>query len=380
MISEPTYLAARMVSDTIEAHFANHIAQLKQSGSKRVSVIPTATVIEAIIDAAFWASLRKEEGRSPKISIALTPPEDNIQPLIFKSPVKFTPKNLTKLAPAVEMPGIHLGVWFDHDELYIWGTTLSIPGICFVLEVVEPGLLVIKHSRIDGFGKFVNIAILKGNDIKVIDEDSLNLVDSPELLVSLLGMPLPKFLDDSVNVLIELAVSMREHGRGGLLLVIPADTFQWHDSIVHPISNALEPPFCNIADLMQEDMGERSKPDWQDALRKAIDTVGGFTAVDGATIINNRHEMLAFGAKVTRSVTSQAVDRIIMTEPVRDSAAEIIHPAQYGGTRHLAAAQFVFDQRDAVAMVASQDGHFTIFVWSDQLNMVHAHRMDMLLL
>ena len=41
-----------------------------------------------------------------------------------------------------------------------------------------------------------------------------------------------------------------------------------------------------------------------------------------------------------------------------------LHPSQLGGTRHLSAAQFVYDQRDASALVASQDGRFTIFQWS----------------
>jgi hypothetical protein len=45
-----------------------------------------------------------------------------------------------------------------------------------------------------------------------------------------------------------------------------------------------------------------------------------------------------------------------------------------------AAAQFVHDQHDAVALVASQDGNFTVFTWSEQFNMVHAHRIDVLLL
>jgi DNA integrity scanning protein DisA with diadenylate cyclase activity len=58
----------------------------------------------------------------------------------------------------------------------------------------------------------------------------------------------------------------------------------------------------------------------------------------------------------------------------------VIHPAQNGGTRHLAAAQFVFDQKDAIALVASQDGRFTVFAWSPIVNMVHAHQIDILLL
>jgi hypothetical protein len=55
-------------------------------------------------------------------------------------------------------------------------------------------------------------------------------------------------------------------------------------------------------------------------------------------------------------------------------------PTQLGGTRHLSAAQFVHDQRDTSALVASQDGRFTIFQWSEREDMVHAHRVEALLL
>ena len=52
----------------------------------------------------------------------------------------------------------------------------------------------------------------------------------------------------------------------------------------------------------------------------------------------------------------------------------------HGGTRHLSAAQFVYDQKGAVALVASQDGRFTVFAWSPCEERVHAHRVEALLL
>ena len=36
--------------------------------------------------------------------------------------------------------------------------------------------------------------------------------------------------------------------------------------------------------------------------------------------------------------------------------------------------------REAVALVASQDGRFTVFTWSPCENRVHAHRVETLLL
>jgi hypothetical protein len=71
---------------------------------------------------------------------------------------------------------------------------------------------------------------------------------------------------------------------------------------------------------------------------------------------------------------------MVATEPIVGNEAIVVHPAQNGGTRHLSAAQFVHDQRDALALVASQDGRFTIFAWSPCEEMVHAHRVDSLLL
>ena len=61
-------------------------------------------------------------------------------------------------------------------------------------------------------------------------------------------------------------------------------------------------------------------------------------------------------------------------------AAETVHPTRLGGTRHLSAAQFVHDQHGGLALVASQDGRFTVFAWSPCEQAVHAHRIEALLL
>nr|WP_294789780.1 hypothetical protein [uncultured Mucilaginibacter sp.] len=380
MLSESTYIPARVVAPTIEAHFATHLADARLQGALDLGNEPSAAIIESVIDICFWASLRKEEGKSPRISLALLPPDQAVHPLIFGNRLRLTPHNLTKLAPAVESPGIHLGVWFDDkDELYVWGTTLAIPGICLVLEVIEPGMLVVKHSRIDGYGKFVNIAVLKGDEIKVVDEQNTGLLHCPGLLTSLANMP-SFLLEESVNIIVELAAAMRSHKRGGLVLIVPSYTDNWMQSIVQPIAYPVTPPFTGVTALMQENATERLRLGWRDALHRAIDTVGGFTAVDGATIINRDYEVMAFGAKVARAEMSSPVDEIITTEPIIDSIPRYVHPSKSGGTRHLAAAQFVYDQRDAIALVASQDGHFTVFAWAPDMDMVHAHRIDALLL
>jgi Probable sensor domain DACNV len=376
----PTYPDSRAVASIVQDHFARHIAAARQEGEQNLVPPPDALTIEAIINAAFWASLRREESYFPKISFALLPPEQAGQPLTFERLLPFTPSALARLAPAVERPGIHLGVWRYGDELCVWGTAHIIPRFCFVLEVIEPGLLVIKYRRGQESSKFVNVAVLKGDRVKVVDEAGASLPDCPTLLASLLGSNSHSSSSDSVNVLVELAVSMRAHGRGGALLVVPQGSELWRESILWPVPYSVSPPFSELAELMREGAGKRSERPWQEALGRGVDVVAGLTAVDGATVINDQYELLAFGAKIGPREGGAQVEQVFTTEPVVGAAAVVVNPVHLGGTRHLSAAQFVQDQRDSLALVASQDGRFTIFAWSPCEGMVHAHRVETLLL
>ncbi len=297
MRRKPTYQAARAVAATVESHFACHLAAARQRGEPELAPEPSAQTVEAVIDAAFWASLRREEGHSPKISLAFLPPEQAGQPLLFERRLELTPSALTKLGPAVERPGIHLGVWGERDALYVWGATRALPRFCFVLEVVEPGLLVIKHRRLEGLGKFANVAVLKGEQVKVVDEHCARLPDYPAMITALLGLTSPSSWNDSVNVVVQLAASMREHGRGGSLLIVPDGTQAWRASIVHPIQYSIRPAFSGLADLMRQDVRARGQSLWQEALRRAVDSIAGLTAVDGATVISDQYALLAFGVE-----------------------------------------------------------------------------------
>jgi hypothetical protein len=115
-------------------------------------------------------------------------------------------------------------------------------------------------------------------------------------------------------------------------------------------------------------------------MSRSVDAVAGLTAIDGATVITAGYDVLTFGAKIARRKGSPQVDQLTLTEPIEGSEAAIVTPGHLGGTRHLSAAQFVHDQRDALALVASQDGRFTVFAWSPCEGMTHAHRIETLLL
>jgi hypothetical protein len=360
-MSRLSYPPANFVAATIAEHFRRHGAELA----------PDADTIERIIDAAFWASLRREEGRVPKISLAYLPPEKAGTALLVERALPLDPNTLTRLAPAVERPGIHLGVWPRGGELRVWGATRTIPPLCFVVETVEPGLLVIKHRRAAPDGKFANVAVLEGDQVKIVDVDDTLASECPDFVTTLLGIDPTS--GDSDNVLLPLALSMRAHGHGGSLLVVPHGTDAWRQSIIWPVPYRVAPPFSKLGDLVRTGTRDGS-------FKEATDAIGGLTAVDGAVVLSDRWDVLAFGAKIGRTETGPFVEEILVREPIVGHAPVTVHPSELGGTRHLSAAQFVHEQRDSLALVASQDGRFTVFGWSPRAGLVHAYRVEALLL
>jgi hypothetical protein len=357
----PGYPAARTAALRVHPHFERHL--------KGTQLLPDVETMQSIIDVAFWASLRREEIYTPRVSLAYVAPSEIEMQIVFERPVPLASQPLTRLGPAVERPGIHLCVRRVEGDLVVWGAARKLPRFCFVLEVVAPGLLVIKRGRGDDSGKFINLAVLQGDEVKVIKQQETSLSGSG-----------PGSATDGVNVLIQLAVSMRAHGRGGSMLVVPAGSSEWRDSLVQPILYAVDPPFRALADLMSEDHSARERRRWQEALHRLVDEVAGLTAVDGATVISDQYELLAFGAKIVRRPRWEQVSRVVLTEPIEGSGSSIAEPGQLGGTRHFSAAQFAHDQRDSTALVASQDGRFTVFGWSAVEAMVYANRIETLLL
>jgi len=363
----PTYPAARIVAERIQQRLSAKTAQFQLPG---YAPKPDATVIEEVISAAFWASLRREEGRVTTISLAFAPPELVTRPLLFSTLLPLEPNVLARLAPAVERPGIHIGVWTYDNQLRVWGTTRMAPTWCFVLEVKAPGLLVVKFRRSGPATKFANIAVLEGSDVKFIAQDGAIMTELPTALSSLLTFYASGGREETDNILVRLAVSIRAHQRGGSLLVVPRDSEGWRDSLQKPLPYSVSEPFSEVDGL----------PHDSDALRAAVDSLAGWTAVDGATVISDHFALLASGVKIAARDASRRVKQVLITEPVEGFQPVTAELSQLGNTRHLSAAQFVHDQRDAAALVASQDGRFTVFSWSPSGDIVHAHRLESLLL
>src|SRR5258705_9843744 len=150
----PAYSLAPSAAAAVTAFYDRRAPRDGEHGDDARALSPDASAIVAMVDAAFWVSLRRQEGRPSLISLAFVPPEHAGRSLRLATSLSLAPESLAHLAPAVERPGVHLGVWRDGDELRVWGAARSLPELSFVIAVVEPGLPVLEYRRGPALGQF----------------------------------------------------------------------------------------------------------------------------------------------------------------------------------------------------------------------------------
>ena len=121
----------------------------------------TQEQLSTLIEEAFWASLRSNEGRPTRVRLAVATPEQFPGATAFASPLRYEESEIVKLAQAVPLDGC-LGVALANGSLQIWGFA-GWRGLATVtIEITEPGTV-----RVD-VGPFRPYAVLDGRTNDVI--------------------------------------------------------------------------------------------------------------------------------------------------------------------------------------------------------------------
>jgi hypothetical protein len=345
-------------------------------------------------------SFKKEEGRAVTIAVKYVPPDEAYRPFLLKQALPYTEENILRISPVLQGTHIDLGVCIDHnDELMIWGFDtgeFSLTARQYLyLHSLDPGVLRLAFAEVN--------LIFTGTRIMCVDQNFL----SSEALATLVE---PTHLGPDLK---EIITEMSAHRHGGTLLIVP-DHDGWSRSIKEPILYASDPPFDKarisreMVDLLadhraqyhedgrglrpeerqvlaqgtQEERLDISRPAFladqrhrfDDALVRSLKLTGQLTAVDGAVIVNDDLKVLAFGAKIKPLDTRKGPETLVVSDASAGSVPLEVSLSEFGGTRHQSAAQFVFDQRQAVAFVASQDGIITLLTWDEGVGSVAAVR------
>jgi hypothetical protein len=348
------------VADRLYYRYTSALSQAQNAPTEDSSpYLPspiTSLQLQTLIEVSFWASLIQEEGRYHDFSLGLCPQEFTTDSFVFESRVPFEAAQLAKLAPAFGPQENSIGVWFDeHGELFIWGFTPS-AGISLAVRVHEPGQLLVSFE-FDGAGF---TAFISGSRTEFVDPSNL----PRNWRIPELGR------EDDYR---EISRFMRSLKCGGTLLLVNEDS-SWTDSIHQPVT-FIGPPYEKIKnDILYRDQilklelnnhplaSHQYRSAKEDAVR-SLEVIGKLTAMDGATLVTFGLDVLAFGAKIRAINIDREPERLVISEPFEGSVAREIGLSELGGTRHQSAAQFVFDQRDAIAIVASQDRRLSVLGW-----------------
>jgi hypothetical protein len=354
-----------------------------------------AKKLEGVLEASFFASLEAEEGRTHGFLIAVAPPitaisrsvANRLPPHVFADyyfEKSLDIDRLPKVAPALATTEQRIGVWFEGAAAKIWGfasmstlltASLQIktfgPGRLVISDPlsVPNGLFLLSSERAESISGGLSLAAL------LFDEDDLKKRASPDHLTSLrYSGRIPR----RTRLLKDIANGMRDHAHGGTLLVVPDKVLD--DSISQPITllparsfdfirRKLEKEEDESLYAYQRQVSNRSLP-W--SFNSEARFLARSTSADGATIITKDFDLLAFGIKIKRK-SRDAPEQVFVREPFRESQ-KTIDLSDFGGTRHQSAAQFVFDNREAFAITASQDGVLSVVSWDPTRKMVSAFR------
>jgi len=365
------------------------------------SLLPNAEQLTELCQGSFWASLQKQESHSVIFSLGFIPPDQGPNAYVFENAVHFSPEGLAKLAPALQNSKAYIGVWPDDEgELVIWGftsaPTMSKPGTLpywfvdpnlgwpLTIQVHEPGQILVLASH-------NAVALITGRRAVFLEEQSRIWETALWSKIPLGIDPITEQEEHRLHIfqsLFKIAQSARSHGRGGMLLVVPDDD-EWKNSLNQPIPYSGNTPFDRARNCLAQYLAGYDSPLSQQGdlvdhilspenietyqlLNQALESIGKLTAVDGATVLTYGLRVLAFGAKIRPINAESRPENIRLSELVEGARARTIPLTELGNTRHQSAAQFVFDQKGAIAFVISQDERVTLVAWDEDLGGVIA--------
>jgi hypothetical protein len=321
--------------------------------------LPDTAEVIALVDVTFFASLHEEEARRFQFDVAWLPAaRDCVAVVELSRPVLATPKGLIKLAPATQLDGTSIAVRRERGELVAWAlvehSAAAQPPL--TIRVLAPGVL-----RVDYAGA-PRALFARGETFFLGGDDE---VTSPVRVLSQAfrawgGPDLPADLPNlRAAIVTEIALRALEHGKGGMILVIPA-------AVADPVGVRIHYPIGEGADILAGRYAEVTSAaalpggPGHPRFGEAIELIARLTAVDNAVLLDTDLRLRGFGVQVLEG------DAPDMTFEHADPYSQDVHIddlSTFKGTRHPAGVIFCMRQeREAAAIIASQDGRLSLAV------------------
>ena len=344
---------------------------------------PAREQLTEILSVAYWASYATEEGQPVSVSLMYRQLDRTADTFQFDSPLDFSAATIIKLSPALKIQHADLGVWPDASgQLKIWGFTAPVNETAIKTDLcvrsLGPGRLLVMHS-----GR--TVAAMDANRAVFIDPRPFLQAIMPKIAAQAKPTDITLQNLSRYNAILQIAQQMRLHRRGGTVLIVPEDG-SWQKSINTPVKYAGGTNFLDARSMvptpsrteledaeqlqqilreMNLNLEKNSLRNWQQT-QQQCERIAQLTAVDGALVMTYDRFVYCFGAKIGTIDPRFLTADLEIIEPFEGYEPFMQPFSSLSGTRHASAAQFVFDQPGAIAVVASQDGNVTFFTRNEE--------------
>src|SRR5437016_6035175 len=206
--------------DQIHAEL-EHLSAIKE-GTPFAEVCQRLTreQISTMVETAFWAGLRSNEGRTTRVRLVFAPPVQVPGAVSFMLPTAYDEVEIAKLSAAIPPTGC-LGVNIVKEQLQIWGlldrSTISFDTI--TVETSEPGMV-----RVD-VGPYRPYAVLDGRSNRILAATGTDLAHHLRRKLQK-SLPTEDFVETQAIwheclALVDLVRSILTGGHGGAVLIVP---------------------------------------------------------------------------------------------------------------------------------------------------------------
>lgn len=393
----------------------------------RRDALPPPASFERLLSVAYQASLLQEEDRAIRFRLfvgdgdRLPPdagPPDGLHVLRFAEPRPYNEHEIRRLAPAAKYHRALIGVRpATNEDFQIWGILQSgprwmqsarggrglpspVPRDVVVVRVAGPGLVAV------GVGD-VTVAELRGGRLQGGPIDTFEaewlatrfahvraeIAAEHECAMAGQGIPLDAGVARKISQqMFKRVISiLREAHHGGTVLMVPAERAasllgdggslrlkysfadgeprRRHRALIRAVMRELA-----LAAAEAHPRPERagwglyqgsSRPSivqLDEAILEISQLLGALADVDGAVVLTDRFELLGFGGEITGRLPE-----LVSVRHALDLEASVWDevPIDSVGTRHRSAYRFCAKERDALAIVVSQDGAVQFVAWQE---------------
>jgi hypothetical protein len=350
-------------------HVSAHLAGLAQPELP----LPSEAELAALVDAAFYASLYEEEARRSEFGVAWQPAPGGCLSLVaVMPPLPATPANLAKLAPATRREATSIAVRRDDGVLVAWALLEQSARLQpLIIRALGSGVL-----RVDYGGEAR--ALYARGEIYLYGGGS-DVMSPTRILTRTFTAWSEAEIDLRAAVVTRIAARALEHQHGGMILIIPAEVAEPIGVRVHyavsegagVLAKRYEEVIHNVAtdQRLGRLYGSRARgldgrvsvrDEAQIAFGEAIELVARLTAIDNAVLLDTDLRLRAFGVQVLEGGAPQM--SFEHADPYTGSR-HVDDLATFKGTRHPAGVIFCMrQQREAAAIIASQDGHLSLAI------------------